>query len=98
LLRSFAHEAAVAFALSKAPCGGVSPLQQLQPRDYEHDGADTLCGDPDHQGREARAQGQQIPTHQVVEHGVQAQGDVPQALWLGPADPIVRRQRCTQSE
>ncbi|EEE69634.1 hypothetical protein OsJ_29227 [Oryza sativa Japonica Group] len=64
--------------------------KQLQPRDYEHDGADTLCGDPDHQGREARAQGQQIPTHQVVEHGVQAQGDVPQALWLGPADPIAK--------
>jgi hypothetical protein len=38
-------------ALSGAPRGGVSPLQQVKPREYEHSGADTGAGDPG-QGRE----------------------------------------------
>jgi hypothetical protein len=35
---------ALAFALSGAPHGGVSPLQQVEPREYEHGGADTVRG------------------------------------------------------
>jgi hypothetical protein len=42
---------ALAFALSGAPHGGVSPLQQVEPREYEHGGAGTGAGDPG-QGRE----------------------------------------------
>jgi hypothetical protein len=42
---------ALAFALSGAPRGGVSPLQQVEPREYEHGEADTGAGYPG-QGRE----------------------------------------------
>jgi hypothetical protein len=56
---------ALAFALSRAPRSGVSPLQQVEPREYEHGGTDTGVGvlarvkravDP----QPARVQGQQI--------------------------------------
>jgi hypothetical protein len=32
--------------LSEAPRGGVSPLQQVEPQEYVHGGADTGAGDP----------------------------------------------------
>jgi hypothetical protein len=55
----------LAFALSGAPRGGVSPLQQVEPREYEHSGAHTSARDLARVERAvdpqlARVQGQQI--------------------------------------